>query len=285
MATFSGRPVPPREWHVKDLIPAKNTTLLTGDGGTGKSLLAAQLSVATVLGRSWLGAGVKRGPVVYLGAEDDIDEMHRRFATIACKQGVGLDRLEDLHLCCLAGKNAVLATVNERGIIQSTDLWAEFRRLAISVKPALVAYDTLADLFGGHENTRTQAQQFVSQLRGLALETASTALLLAHPSLSGMASGSGMSGSTAWSNSVRSRLYLDRVKEEGGVEVDPDARVLRTMKANYGPTGGEIKLRWHDGVIVSSDNPNAAATTTAKGLQAEMIFLELLGSFANFAGA
>jgi hypothetical protein len=49
------------------------------------------------------------------------------------------------------------------------------------------------------------------QLRGLALETSSTALLLAHPSLSGMASGSGTSGSTAWSNSVRSRLYLTSI--------------------------------------------------------------------------
>jgi RecA-family ATPase len=133
-----------------------------------------------VLGRSWLGADVVRGPVVYLGAEDDMDEMHRRFDAIAREQQVDLDRLEGLHICCLAGKNAVLATGSDHGVIQATDLWAEFRRLVISIKPKLVVYDTLADLFGGNENVRTQAQQFVSMLRGLALETSSTAVLLAH---------------------------------------------------------------------------------------------------------
>ena len=61
-------------------------------------------------------------------------------------------------------------------------------------------------------------------------------MLLAHPSLTGMNTGTGTSGSTAWNNSVRSRLYLDRVRESG-IEPDPDARVLRTMKSNYGPVG------------------------------------------------
>ena len=184
-----------------------------------------------------------RGPVVYLGAEDDLDEMHRRFAAIAREQEVELDRLGNIHICCLAGKDAVLASANARGIVEPTPLWSELRRIVLEVRPKLVVYDTLADLFAGNENVRTQAQQFVSMLRGLALETDSTALLLAHPSLSGMATGSGSSGSTAWNNSVRSRLYLDRVRE-GGVELDPDVRVLRTMKTNYGRAGGEIRLRW-----------------------------------------
>lgn len=144
----------------------------------------------------------------------------------------------------------------------------------ISIKPVHVVYDTHADLFGGNENARTQAQQFVSQLRGLALETGSTALLLAHPSLSGMASGSGTSGSTAWSNNVRSRLYLDRVRDDG-IEVDPDARVLRTMKANYGPVGGEIRLRWHDGVFTTGDaNGVEEATTSTRHRHTEAVFLD-----------
>ena len=280
-ANFAGQIVPAREWHAKDLIPEKNVTLLAGDGGTGKSLLAVQLSVATELGRPWLGCEVKRGPVIYLGAEDDLEEMHRRFAAVASREDIDLDRLGSLHICCLAGKNAVLATATDRGIIQPTDLWAEFRRLVISIKPKLVVFDTLADLFGGNENVRTQAQQFVSMLRGLILETDSTALLLAHPSLSGMASGSGTSGSTAWSNSVRSRLYLDRVRESG-IEADPDARVLRTMKANYGPKGGEIHLRWYQGVFLTSGPDGAeAAGPSARQMHIEALFLHLLMTFTD----
>ena len=219
-----------------------------------------------------------RGPVVYLGAEDDQDEMHRRFAAIAREQEIELDRLGNIHILCLAGKNAVLASANVRDIVEPTPLWFELRRIVLEVRPKLVVYDTLADLFAGNENSRPQAQQFVSMLRGLALETDSTALLLAHPSLSGMSTGSGSSGSTAWSNSVRSRLYLDRVRD-GSVEPDPDARVLRTMKMNYGRAGGEVRLRWHDGVFILDAGPETNLAQAAKIQHAETVFLDLLGAY------
>src|SRR4029079_1534383 len=103
--------------------------------------------------------------------------------------------------------------------------------------------DTLADFFAGDEISRTHARQFIGMLRGLAIEFERCILLLAHPQLSGMSSGSGTSGSTAWSNSVRSRLYLERVKDDRGVEQDTDARVLKTMKANYSAVGTEIARR------------------------------------------
>lgn len=69
-ADLEGVPVPEREWLVPDLIPARNVTLLYGDGGTGKSLLALQLAVAVALGRSWLGLPVKAGNALFPSAED-----------------------------------------------------------------------------------------------------------------------------------------------------------------------------------------------------------------------
>src|SRR6202008_3520491 len=130
--------------------------------------------------------------------------------------------------------------------------------------PALVVYDTLADLFAGNENSRPQARQFVQMLRGLALRTRSPALLLSHPSLTGLSSGTGTSGSTAWSNSARSRLYLE-YQNEG----DPDVRILKTMKSNYARIGAEIRLRWHNGIFVPDaldltvDTAAAAASARA----------------------
>ncbi|MCK0195756.1 bifunctional DNA primase/polymerase [Ancylobacter sp. 6x-1] len=41
---LAGHPVPERRWLVRDLIPARTVTLLGGDGGTGKSLLAKHRS-------------------------------------------------------------------------------------------------------------------------------------------------------------------------------------------------------------------------------------------------
>ena len=54
--------------------------------------------------------------------------------------------------------------------------------------------------------SRTQAKQFVGMLRGIALRFDCVVMMLAHPSLTGINSGSGASGSTAWSNSVRPAL-------------------------------------------------------------------------------
>src|SRR5262249_40431918 len=144
---------------------------------------------------------------------------------------------------------------------------------------ALLVLDTLADVFAGEENHRTHARQFIGLLRGWCVRAGATVVTLAHPSLAGMANGSGSSGSTGWHKSARSRLYLDRVKADGA-EDDPDLRVLRTVKANYGRTGQEIRLRWQAGVFkaaVSGDSFEALAAQS----KADRVFLELLDEFAS----
>jgi RecA-family ATPase len=73
-------------------------------------------------------------------------------------------------------------------------------------------------------------------------------LLCAHPSVAGMISGTGTSGSTAWNNAVRSRLYLTRPKDHDAA--NDSARVLKTVKANYGPLGNNIEVTWREGVFV-----------------------------------
>lgn len=276
-SSFHGMLVPPRSWHVEGLIPGSTVTLLSGDGGTGKSLLALQLSVATALGRTWIGKEAKSGPVIHLTAEDDTDELHRRLVNIVDAIGVELSALDNLHLVSLAGEDAVLATVGRNNVVQATPLWQRIEAVAGEIGPSLVVLDTLADLFAGEENVRTQAQQFVSQLRGLALRQQAAIVMLTHPSVSGMASGTGTSGSTAWSNSVRSRLYLERVLDNERQEADPDLRVLRTMKSNYGRVGEQIRLRWLSGIFKSEDESSAmkvVKTTTREA--AERVFIQML---------
>jgi RecA-family ATPase len=79
---WEGAPVPPREWIVPDYIPHKTVTLLSGDGGTGKSLLAMQLAAARALARDWIGLLPEPGCTLILSAEDDADEMQRRLDDI-----------------------------------------------------------------------------------------------------------------------------------------------------------------------------------------------------------
>ena len=50
------------------------------------------------------------------------------------------------------------------------------------------------------------------------------------------------------------------MKGEGNEEADPDVRVLRVMKSNYGRIGDEHKLRWQNGVFVATSRSGAAAS-------------------------
>lgn len=274
-ARLNGKTVPPRQWLVPDLIPSRTVTLLGGDGGTGKSLLAKLLAVACATSGPWIGLPVESGPAIYFTAEDDEDEVHRRLDNILRATGGSYDDLADLIICSYAGKDALLATqATPTAPLQPTDLFRRLDMRMAAVKPVVVVLDTLADLFPGNENDRAQARQFIGLLRSLAIKHDCAVILLAHPSLSGLNSGSGTSGSTAWNNSVRSRLYLERIVQDG-YEANPDARVLSTKKANYGRTGGEINLTWRNGVF-EADAPVTALDRMASTAKAERVFLSLL---------
>lgn len=147
-ADLNGLPVPPRRWHVPDFFPATSVTTLNGDGGTGKSLAALQLAVSTGLGRPWLGQEVTAGRALFISAEDDRDEMHRRLADIARAEGAELLDLDGLTLRSLAGKDALLAVPGQGDVMTETPLFQRIERWVCEHRPALTVLDTLADLFG-----------------------------------------------------------------------------------------------------------------------------------------
>jgi RecA-family ATPase len=196
-----------------------------------------------------------------------------RLNDIARAEGLALSDLADFYVVPLAGLDAVMGTPDAGGIVRPTKLWSRFVDLCEARRPRMIALDTLADVFGGDENVRTQARQFVGQLRGLAIKLECAVLLLAHPSLSGMASGAGTSGSTGWNNSVRGRLYLTRPKD-GPLSKDPNIRVLTTKKENYsGGYGDERLLRWEAGRFATFEK--------RVSIEAEVddLFLSLLDEF------
>jgi RecA-family ATPase len=225
-----------------------------------------------------LGRNVERGRAVYVSAEDELAELHRRLYLTG-----KLAPLGDLILVPLAGKDAVLAAPDRNKLLRPTDL---FTRLCEEVvqkhRPDLLVLDTSADLFGGDEINRVHVRQFVGMLRGLALDLNVTVLLLSHPSKAGLRDGDGSSGSTAWNNSVRSRLYLERrITFEGSraVETDGNIRILRTMKANRAASGGQIVLRYDDGLLVREQESTLNARDTAH--HAQRVFLALLEQFTK----
>ena len=150
--------------------------------------------------------------------------------------------------------------------------------MCLRIQPKLIVIDNSADVFAGNENDRAQVRQFITLLRGIAIRANVGLLLTSHPSLTGISTGTGLSGSTAWNASVRSRLYFKRAVTETDEEPDPDLRVLEVMKANYGPVGEKVTVRWQSGLFLP-----VAGISNLEKLAAEQkveeLFLELLDRF------
>jgi RecA-family ATPase len=266
----------PRQRAVLDRVPAHNVTLLTGEGGIGKTLLMQQLSVATVLGKDWIGSMPEQGPVIFITAEDDIDELHFRYHKIAQKYGVDFNQLTDLHLVSLAGCDAVVAKVEHDGTVSPTPLFHWIERRALEIKPRWIGLDTAADVFIVDERNRSQVRQCISLLRRIALRVDTAVILLAHPSLAGISSGSGLSGSTAWNNSVRSRLYLKTPKKkDGDDDEDSPVRILETMKSNYSALAEPVRLIWKDGLLLTEPGTTSLDRAT-QAANAQIAFMAII---------
>jgi RecA-family ATPase len=282
-SSLKERDIEPMEWLIGSMIPANTVTLLSGDGGTGKSLLALNLAISVASGGKlpWLNMKPQQGRALYIGAEDDVKEMHRRINDmIWTRPEISWDDIEDLHLASLASRDALLASLDPRtGILTPSELWTRIMTKIEAERPRVVVLDTLADLYPGNENDRAQARQFIGQLRKAAVDFETTIVLLSHPSLSGMASGTGTSGNTAWNNSVRSRLYMQRVKDDG-YEPDKSARKLTVMKSNYGETGTEILMNYDSGYFVAQKVEDSLDKQAIEA-KAERVFLQLLDEFTK----
>jgi RecA-family ATPase len=263
--TWDGQQIPPRRWLVPHRIPLANVTMLTGDGASGKTTIALQLAAAAVRGTDWLGSMIEAsGPAIFFTAEEDEDEMHRRLAALVEHLGISFRDLAPLRLLCMPGANAVLGEPDRSEVIQPTPLFNKLSKAAIEIRPSLIVVEAAADVYAGNENNRAQVRQFIALLRRLALDSGAAVLLISHPSLTGMASGTGSSGSTAWNNSVRSRLYFAGAKRSNDDDDESDIRELRVMKSNYGPAGEVVRLRWQRGVFVAEGSPGGLERVAAE---------------------
>jgi RecA-family ATPase len=271
--------VPERQWVVRDRVPLTAVTLLSGDGGVGKTILALHLAAATALARDWLNALPEPGPVFVICCEDDDAELHRRLDRIVAHCGSSFEELsKSMSLISLAGEDAVMAAPSNSGLIMPTDRFKQVYKTACDIQPKLIIIDNSADVFAGNENDRAQVRQFITLLRGLAIRANAGLLLTSHPSLTGINTGTGLSGSTAWNASVRSRLYFTRATTEKDEEPDSDLRVLQVMKANYGPVGETVTVRWKDGLFLPTSGISNLEKLAAEQ-KADQTFLTLLTRF------
>jgi RecA-family ATPase len=285
MSSWDHEPRPTRQWAIPDRVPLRQVGLFSGEGGTGKSLTEMLKDVAHIIGAEWLGSRPVQGPAIYLGAEDDEDEIHIRFHDIAAHYGVTFEQLVagGLHVLCQIGQDATLCYSPKSGRVQTTNLYKQIYEAAGDIKPKNISIDTLSRAFAGSEIDRVQVYGFANKMQAIARVANGSVTVLSHPSLQGIASGSGISGSTAWHGAFRFRQYLRGMKAEDGEQPDGDLRELEFKKNQYGPSGDSIVLRYQRGLFLPVAGAGAATSfdKLAREQKAEHVFLDLLRRFDN----
>jgi RecA-family ATPase len=126
-------------------------------------------------------------------------------------------------------------------------------------------------VFDGEAIARRQVRSFLAMLRKIARENETAIVLLDHPSVRGMADGSGTANSVDWRNSVCAMLHLSDADKN-----DPDIRELEVKKSNYGRAGEKIKLRWNGLTFVTASSAESSPHRAAAEREVDELFLKLL---------
>lgn len=277
--------IEPQSWAWDHYIPAGEVTLLGAHGGTGKSMVSMMLAVATPLGLPLFGVPTTAAPVVFFSAEDGAVTVRRRLQTITRAMGVSAADLNGRLIVIDATRTAPeLACMTWQGdgngggrqSFGLTILGGKLRDFVATLPAPLLIVDNASDAFGGNENARPEVRAFVRLLAGMVRDAGGAVLLLGHLDKSGargFGSGENYSGSTAWHNSARSRLYLSRDKD--------GALMLEHQKSNHGPMREPLRLVWPKGGLPVVD---AFVTGFVQDLADESHTKALLKLIAEFTG-
>jgi RecA-family ATPase len=282
MSRWDSEPAPEHKWAVPGRIPLLQTTLHSGEGAAGKSTIELHRSVAHVLQRDWLGALPEQGAAVFIDAEDDEVPIHIRLDFILKHYRATYAEVinRGLNLMTLAGRDAVLAAPARSGKIEPTALYKQILEFVGDVKPMSITLASAANVFAGNENDRSHVQQAMSLFTRLAIVASGSLVLVSHPSLTGITTGTGLSGTTQWHNAVRARYYLSSPKPADGEQPDTDLRQIEFKKNQYGKPAETIVLRYQNGMFL----PEASMSSLDKVAREAVVdgaFLTLLKRYTD----
>lgn len=247
--------LPDPEHIIDRILPVGVTSSLGGHGGSGKTFLSLVLAACVAAGRPFLGLDVASVPVLFYSAEDGKEILRWRLQQICNSLGIPPKELgRRLQIIDATEIDPTLFSEKpirysegsiKRGI--ATPTFDALSQKAIEFEARLIIIDNASDTYEANENDRPLVRAFIRSLTGLARRTNGALLLLNHvDKATAKAGGStqGYSGSTAWHNSVRSRLFLHGDGEGKNL-------TLVHQKANFGETAEDLLISWDQGTLVA----------------------------------
>lgn len=231
----------PHPHKIENYLPERVVTLFGGHGGTGKSFLALLLAVCAATGRPFLGKRCVLGRVLFYSCEDDAQTIRHRLRVICEAERIDPAELDGrLRVLDMTEHDPVLYRASRDGA-GPTDVMDALREAVQGWPADVVIIDNGSDVFDANEIERARVREFIRGLRAMVRPHGGAVLLLAHVDKQTARNGGteGYSGSTAWHNSVRSRLFLHKER---------DGLTLEHQKVNYGLPADPIRIFWCDGV-------------------------------------
>lgn len=238
-AAWKGTEPEQQRWLASARIPSGDLTIMAGNGGSGKTEIMVQLLVYVAAGLGdWLGCTIENGVALFLSCEEPEHNIRDRAERICKHRCLAPYDLPNLHMVFPDLEATWLAHATKDGRLARAPLLDWLDAWIVKHKPRLVVIDSIAAVFDGDAIARRQVRAFLAMLRKIAREHDTAIVLLDHPSVRGMADGSGTANSVDWRNSVRSMLHLSDPDKD-----DQDVRTLSVTKSNYGRTGEKVTLR------------------------------------------
>lgn len=259
---------PPQAFVIERRIPDGEATLLSGDGGTGKTYLMQQVAVYVGTGSGEIIGKVDRvSPVIIWTAEDTLAILNERFQHIEKSRYIascGQWAAQSLaNIKCRDVLGAALWVVDrDNPAGKPTPAMAALVADIRATSARLVVLDNASNLFQANPNDPVQVTAFATELRRIARENHCAIVLLAHVNAETASTKFGpinktYSGTVAWNNAFRSRMFIRKVPAENGV---PEHVVVSHEKTNYGALAEPVRLKRNpeNGVLSSLSNHEIA---------------------------
>ena len=180
---------PEMEWLIDGVLPRRVPGLISAIGGLGKSFILLDLAMKVAGGdqgmhqeRAFGGRVVHNGKVVFFGAEDSANSMHRRIASIGGPnlRDRAADNLFVVPMPDAGGPTPLI--VNAMGQYAVTPAYEEIRKQLLEIGDiALIIIDPLQAFAAADINTDPAAGQYWwSLMSHLAVETNANIIIAHH---------------------------------------------------------------------------------------------------------
>jgi putative DNA primase/helicase len=280
-------PAPPPQFVWDGYLPRGVVSLLGAHGGTGKSTIAMMLGVCAALGRPLFGVDTVQCKTLFVSLEDSAHIVRHRLASICRTWGIDPAQLDNKLNIVDGTENPELFSADSRGAGDTTATYLELCRLVQSEGVGLVVVDNASDAYGGDEIQRRQVRAFIRSMVEVARLTNCAVMLLAHVDKNTSRArkaegGEGYSGSTAWHNSARSRLFMTRT--------EMDTLKLEHQKSNLGKLREALTLEWPEAGLPQlmgnepADNPLNPFMQRVEGREEDERAIRVLRMLAEFEG-